>query len=113
MAHPVVHFEINSPDADKVRSFYGSLFGWKIDANNPMNYGMVDTGGDGIPGGIGSSDQKSLTFYVQADDLQAVLDKVETLGGKVVMPVTEIPGTETTLAQFSDPDGNVVGLVKA
>jgi predicted enzyme related to lactoylglutathione lyase len=45
-------------------------------------------------------------------DLQAYLDRIEQLGGKTVVPVTEIPGL-VTFAQFADPEGNVVGLVKA
>ena len=46
------------------------------------------------------------------DNPQAYLDKVESKGGKTVMPVTEIPGM-VILAQFADPEGNVVGLVDA
>jgi hypothetical protein len=42
-------------------------------------------------------------------DLQATLDKVESLGGKTVTPVTEIPGV-VTFAEFQDPQGRVVGL---
>ena len=34
------------------------------------------------------------------------------MGGKTVMPTTEIPNM-VTFAMFSDPDGNIVGLVKA
>ena len=35
-------------------SFFGNLFGWKIDTNNPMSYGMVSGAGkDTIGGGIG------------------------------------------------------------
>jgi len=111
MSHPVVHFEIVSKNAGPVQAFYQNLFGWKIDSDNPMNYGMVDTGGQGINGGIGQGEQQ-LTFYIQADDLQAVLDKANKLGGKTVMPVTEIPGA-VTMALFADPDGNTVGLVKS
>ena len=43
MPNPVVHFEIQSNMAEKLQPFYTDLFGWHIDANNPMNYGMVDT----------------------------------------------------------------------
>src|SRR5574341_770127 len=32
-------------------------------------------------------------------------------GGKTIVPVTEIPGM-VTFAQFADPEGNVVGIVK-
>ena len=55
MGSPVVHFEIVHKDAAKLQPFYSELFDWKIDANNPMNYGIVDTGGKGINGGIGAT----------------------------------------------------------
>jgi len=35
----------------------------------------------------------------------------ERRGGKTVMPPTEIPGY-VTLAMFTDPAGNVTGLIK-
>ena len=44
MPNPVVHFEIQSNQAGELQEFYSKLFGWKIDANNPMSYGIVDTG---------------------------------------------------------------------
>ncbi|HLZ69721.1 MAG TPA: VOC family protein [Dehalococcoidia bacterium] len=114
MANPVVHFEIIGKDAGKARQFYSSLFGWAIDANNPMNYGIVDNGGQGINGGIAGAengDQPHTMFYVAVPDLQATLDQATSLGGKVLMPVTEIPNT-VTLAVFQDPDGNAIGLIK-
>ena len=46
------------------------------------------------------------------DDLQSYRDRAGGLGGKVVMPLTVIPGM-VTMAQFADPQGNVVGLVKS
>ena len=39
-------------------------------------------------------------------------DAIEAAGGRTVMPVTEIPGT-VTLAQFQDPAGNMVGIIKS
>ncbi|HCP62372.1 MAG TPA: glyoxalase, partial [Actinobacteria bacterium] len=48
--------------------------------------------GGGINGGIGSVEDGStfVTFYVEADDLQAVLDRAEELGGTTTTPVTEM-----------------------
>jgi predicted enzyme related to lactoylglutathione lyase len=115
MGRPVVHFEFNASDSKKLGSFYSELFDWKIDTNNPMGYGMVDTGGEaGIGGGIGQSDGNApnyLSVYVQVDDLQAYLDKAEKLGGKTLVPPTEIPNT-VTFAMFQDPEGNMIGLLK-
>jgi predicted enzyme related to lactoylglutathione lyase len=111
MAHPVTWFEIIGKDGGKLQKFYGDLFGWKIDANNPMNYGMVDNEGKGIGGGVGQGDKQLLTVYVEVEDLEATLKKAEAAGGKTVMPVMSVPNGPT-LAQFADPDGNVVGIMK-
>jgi uncharacterized protein len=50
MPNPVVHFEVSGRDVAKTQGFYATLFGWKIDANNPMSYGVVEAQ-DGV--GIG------------------------------------------------------------
>ena len=115
MANPVVHFEIVTKDPKAAQDFYAKLFGWTIDASNPMGYGIVNTGAEGgIGGGIaGLQDggQGQVTWYVAVDDPQAYLDTVERMGGKTVMLVTEIPGM-VTIASFTDPQGNLIGLVK-
>jgi predicted enzyme related to lactoylglutathione lyase len=115
MGAPVVHFEINARDGKKAQAFYADLFGWNIDANNPMAYGLVDTGlKKGINGGIGQVEAGKLpfiTFYAAVAEPQACLDKAVSLGGKVVLPVTEIPNM-VTFALFADPEGNIVGIVK-
>jgi predicted enzyme related to lactoylglutathione lyase len=119
MGHPVTWFEIIAKDAAKSQRFYSELFGWKIDANNPMKYGLVDTGSkEGIQGGIGqASDQfpvKNLTFYVQVDDIDASLKRAEKLGGRTAMPPFKVPMPDgPTIAVLTDPDGNTVGLLKA
>lgn len=113
MPNPIVHWELNADDAKKAQEFYGKLFDWHVDANNPMDYGMVDTHTEhGINGGIHHSADapKGVTIYVEVEDLQAYLEKAVSLGGKVVMPVTVIPDM-VTMAQFADPQGNVVGMV--
>lgn len=110
----VVHFEITGKDGKKLQDFYSGVFGWKIDASNPMNYGIVEGGDGGIGGGISGGDgqRNQVTFYVEVDEPQAYLNKIESKGGKTVMPVTEIPGM-VIFAQFADPEGNVVGIVKS
>jgi uncharacterized protein len=113
MGHAVVHFEILGPDGEALQRYYADLFGWEIDASNPMKYGMVQPTAPGIGGGVGPSEEGSalVTFYVDTDDLQASLDKAESLGGKRVQPPTDIPGGPS-VAMFADPQGNVIGLVK-
>ena len=117
MPNPVVHFEImvkEGGDLDGVRKFYTDVFGWKIDANNPMNYGMVDTGGQGIPGGIGKPmmGPSYASFYIQVDDLAKALKTIESRGGRTIMQPTDIPGGTLSIAMFTDPAGNLIGLVR-
>ena len=109
-----MHFEVTGRDGKKLQDFYAKTFGWKVNADNPMNYGIVEGQEGGIGGGISAGDggTKQVTVYIAVDNAQAYLDKVESKGGKTVMPVTEIPGM-VILAQFADPEGNVVGLVDA
>ena len=53
MGQPVVHFEVVGKDGEKLQSYYSELFGWEIDANNPMKYGMVQREGNVSPEGVG------------------------------------------------------------
>jgi predicted enzyme related to lactoylglutathione lyase len=114
LSSPVVHFEILGPDAGKLQSFYHEVFGWDIDANNEYNYGMIAAPEDksGIGGGIGSSQDggTQVSVYAAVPDLQVALDKAVSLGGKVVMEPADLGDVQ--LAQFTDPAGNLMGLVK-
>jgi predicted enzyme related to lactoylglutathione lyase len=53
MGRPVVHFEIIGKDGAALRSYYSSLFGWEIDADNPLGYGTVPREGNTNPDGAG------------------------------------------------------------
>lgn len=114
MANPIVHWEITSSEGKPLQEFYGRMFDWTINADNEYEYGMVSTKVDGgVNGGIGGSPNGNLvTIYVEVEDLQAALDKAESLGGKTIMPPMDIPGA-VSMAQFADPSGNVIGLIKA
>ena len=113
MGCPVVHFDIHGND-DGQNDFYSEVFGWNVDADNPMNYGMVGTdSGEGIAGGLTKSETApAVMVYVQVDDLDATLAEVAAKGGATIMPATDVPGGPT-MAIFADPSGNHIGLVKA
>jgi len=115
VGNPVVHFEVGAADDGLLAAFYGELFGWGLQGFSGGGYTMIDTrGGGGINGGIGKSQtgEPWSAFYVEADDLQAMLDKAKSLGGATVVPVTDFGGA-VTIAMFGDPDGLLVGLVRA
>ncbi len=113
MPNPVTWWEIGGKNGKELHKFYSGLFGWHVDANNPMQYGMVDTLMDkGANGGIFETDKPHVMIFVEVDDLQAYLDKALKMGGKVVQPVTVVPDM-VTWAAFSDPSGNVIGMTKS
>ncbi|TMM21482.1 MAG: VOC family protein, partial [Actinobacteria bacterium] len=112
MGNPITWFEIIGPDPEKTAAFYSELFGWHTDAIEG-GYITLDThAGRGMNGGIttpqGQAANRSI-FYAEAPDLQPLLDKAGSLGGRTVMPVTEIPDI-VTFAVFADPWGNHIGL---
>jgi predicted enzyme related to lactoylglutathione lyase len=113
--HPVMWFEVLGNDGKALQDFYGGLFGWTYNIDNPVKYGMVNTGSQkGIPGGVGQikpGDRPWTTFYVETADITASLAKAERLGGKTIMPRTEMP--DVTLGMFADPEGHLIGLVEA
>jgi predicted enzyme related to lactoylglutathione lyase len=113
MGNPVVHFEIYGKDRDSLSKFYGELFGWHLQPAPELQYVVIDTfSGTGINGGFATSEEgPNIMIYASVADLQATLDRIESLGGKTVAPPMEIPNV-VTFAQFADPQGNVVGLVQ-
>jgi predicted enzyme related to lactoylglutathione lyase len=121
MGQPVVHFEVVGKDGEKLRGYYAELFGWEIDANNPMNYGIVDrednlnAEGIGVGGGVGQGPEGyggHVTFYVEVPDVEAALSQAEGLGGSRVMGPEQIT-PEVQLGQFTDPEGNLIGVIKS
>jgi predicted enzyme related to lactoylglutathione lyase len=120
MGRPVVHFEVVGRDGEKLQSYYAELFDWNVNADNEMKYGLVDrqenlsSDGTGIGGGIGQGPEGyggHVTFYVEVPNVEESLAKAESLGG------TRVMGPETimdrlVLGQFTDPEGNVIGLIE-
>jgi uncharacterized protein len=117
MPNPFVHCELNTTDIAKAKTFYGSLFDWKLeDAEMPGGtYTMIGVGDDGVGGGMQQQPTPGAPSqwmpYVLVDDIQASTGKAQSLGGKILMGATEIPN----MGWFSivqDPTGAVFGLWK-
>jgi hypothetical protein len=113
MGQPVVHFEVIGQDGDKLRRYYGDLFGWEFDTDNPMDYGLVN--GAGIGGGVAKGPdgyEGHVTFYVEVHDVEATLAQAESLGGsRVFGPDQVMEGL--VLGQFTDPEGHLIGLTQS
>ena len=107
MGQPVVHFEIIGKDPDNLRGYYAELFGWEFDTpspvaqevSNPESYGFLDLvatdDGTGIRGGIGGGPgyRSHAVFYVGVPNVEAALQRAESLGGTRIMgPATSPRG---------------------
>src|SRR5581483_2854311 len=126
MGQPVVHFEIIGQDNAALHRFYSGLFGWNIDTNNPVGYGIVTREdnlnaegigiGGGIMGGAGHPGMEGysghVTIYVEVPDAEAALQKAESLGGKRLMGPDQVPGGPI-IGQFLDPEGHLVGVTQS
>ena len=124
MGQPVVHFEVIGKDPEKLRSYYGDLFGWDFDTVSPVaptvseagNYSFIDRNttldGVGIPGGVGGGSDYSgyAIFYVGVPDVEAALQKAEALGGTRVMGPAKNPNGNLVVGHFTDPEGHLIGV---
>jgi predicted enzyme related to lactoylglutathione lyase len=120
MGQPVVHFEITGKDGEKLQGFYSELFGWDIDADNEMKYGLIpregntNSDGVGIGGGIATGPQGyggHVTFYVEVPDVEATLAKAESQGGTRMMGPEEVM-PDLVIGLFTDPEGHVIGVMQ-
>jgi uncharacterized protein len=118
MKNPVVHFEILGQNGAELIDFYRELFEWPIeDRSLPgwPHYGVMEAD-NGIGGAVGTADGvdgSAVLVYVEVDDPDTYVQRATAMGATVVLPVTQVPGPEVTIAWLRDPQGNLVGLVKA
>jgi predicted enzyme related to lactoylglutathione lyase len=111
----IVWFEIPADDVERAKSFYGELFGWKIEKfPGPMEYWHIDTGGsdDAPDGGLLKRQQaqpQGITNYIGVTSVDESAAKVEQLGGKICLSKTAVP----QMGYFvicQDPENNVFAL---
>ncbi len=103
--------DLMTTDVAKAQAFYSSVFGWKVkdeDMGPAGMYKMIQNAGKGL-GGISTLEPSSgipphWMSYVLVDDVTANTREAQRLGGKVVHPVTEIPGIGW-FAVLRDPQG--------
>jgi hypothetical protein len=123
MGQPVVHYEIIGTGPEKLRSYYGELFGWEFDTSGlvsdevsePDDYGFVSgnttSDGTGIPGGVGGGAgyDPHVIFYAGVPDVEAALRKAESLGGIRRLGPSRAP-SGLVVGHFTDPEGNLMGV---
>ena len=112
--HNIIWFEIPADKPERAKTFYGKLFGWKINAFPGMkDYWHIDTGGpDASPdGGLMVRKHKSqpITNYVRVPSVTKFVAKVKKLGGIICVPKMAVPKMGY-LAVCRDTEGNEFAL---
>ena len=111
--------ELLTNDLASAKAFYGELLGWtytetKDIYGNPylviLRDGIV-IGGMMLKDGVVPEDVPPLwDSYVSVDDVDASAKKVEELGGKVMLPPTDIPDVGR-FCVIQDPQGASLNLI--
>lgn len=110
-------FEIPVTDVSRAKKFYETVFDIEMQqiemlgmqmvmfpSQNPKTGGALVQSPNHKPGTEGS-----IVYLNGNPDLQSVLDRIESAGGKITMPKTSI-GKNGNMAFFIDTEGNLVGL---
>ncbi len=111
-------FEIPATDISRAIEFYQSILDISIEKMEieGMEMGILPYENQTVHGVIikGEGNQPSadgVAIYLNAgDDLQVVLDKVESNGGTIIIPKTAHADDSGFFALFLDSEGNRLGL---
>jgi predicted enzyme related to lactoylglutathione lyase len=111
-------FEIPVNDIARAKRFYKQLLGKDLQdldmPNTEMSAFPMVEGGEYATGALAKSEgyepsQKGIVVYFHCDDVNDPLEKVESLGGKVLIPKMSI-SENGFIAHIIDSEGNRVAL---
>ena len=123
MSNPVTNIEIACEDSKALSEFYSDVFDWKMNAYEEGFY-WFETGSEdakGIEGHIyppndemqlveGVPFGNNVTIYVAVENIHATVEKLVSLGGKILMHPTVVSEKGEMIGMFLDPSGNRIGL---
>ena len=111
----VTHFEIYAENAAQLAEFYGDLFGWSIDKAVGVDYYRIRTSANeaaSLQGGILNrpiAAPRSWVHYVMVDSIDDTLERILSLGGKIVKKKAAVPKA-AWYAVVEDPQGNIFAI---
>ncbi len=121
----VTHFEIPVDKMDRAKKFYAEAFGWNIMTVPGMAPGQDYTMANGtkvdekgmnvevgaVNGGMVMRGKpvKNPVITIEVDDMDAAIEKIKKLGGKILMPKTAM-AEMGFFGYFEDSEGNMMGL---
>lgn len=104
----VNYFEIGTPHPDEARRFFGALFDWTFGEPSEQSYQMINSDQGGLWDTTAFGAATWAIFYVQVDDVAATIERAESLGATVAVPLVD--GGAIEFAHLLDPQGNRFGV---
>lgn len=119
MTNAISWFEIPVKNFERAKSFYTTMLGTTITDSHmaDMKYGVFayDEDNNSVGGGIVETEgytpsKEGVVVYLNGgDDLSVPLSRVESAGGSVLIPKTDI-GENGFMAHVLDTEGNKIAL---
>ena len=113
-------FEIPVSDFERAQKFYNTILDFSMQVHtmgpNIMGFFPYEMGSGKVSGAIVKGEmhrpgKDGCILYLNGNpDLTTILDRVETAGGKITMPKTQISAEIGYMAFFNDPEGNMMAL---
>jgi predicted enzyme related to lactoylglutathione lyase len=119
----LAHFSINVNDMDRAQHFYGGVFGWKFHAYGPPGFFMmelVSPDAKPVPQVASMQGRREIVAgtkmhgpecTVAVSDIDETIEKIVSLGGKIVMQKCTLPSIGH-LVFFQDPEDNILGAMQ-
>ena len=107
MPHPVVRWQIISPNPDATARFYCQLFDWRTSQDNALGYRELQAGDDGIDGGVwpGPPDERCFAqLFIAVSNVEEHVERATSLGARVLVPPSALPDGDV-MAVLMDPIG--------
>ena len=117
-----IWYELMTPDPEGAKAFYDAVVGWNIAAEpmgGDMDYRMIQRSDGGSAGGVlkltdamtQGGARPVWLGYINVADVDAEVAQVESDGGSVMMPASDIPGVGR-IAMVTDPQGAPIYIMK-
>jgi predicted enzyme related to lactoylglutathione lyase len=117
--HGLVWTELTAKGVDKAIEFYTQLFAWtprQFDMGPTGKYTVLNRGETPAAGAMEMPKEMGgapscWTPYFSVEDCDAMAKKAESLGGKILVPPTDVPDTGR-FSVVADPQGAVFAIMK-
>ncbi len=119
MQQPIHWFEIPATDFERAVHFYETVLAVSLRREKFAGFGLMGVFPyqEGQPGGavvaldtLKPGSDGPVIYLDGGADLSGPLQRAVTLGGKVLMPITELPDSIGSIALLLDCEGNRIGL---